>query len=220
MTQLFDAISLRELDKIILADWTDGDVYPKMIQYLQDKDIKTVVDIGASSGGTAYLLLSFLKPQVIYCFEPDGDNFVLLQKNLGMFNHIYVINKAIYYGKETVKVNGVGDDNFLGYMIADIDKEHSDFWDTLITYPDKTFECIELEYYVCSADLIKIDVEGSEYNIIENSIVVQSARYILLETHNHGREYIEAYLSQHLPEHKIIFTQGIGIHLGFLLEKV
>ncbi len=212
-----DSFKLRELDKIISADWTEGAIYPQMAAYLAGKDIKSVVDIGASSGTISYYMRRIIQPQHITCFEPDTENFELLQHNLGVFDNVTLVNKAVFYGKTLVGVNGTGDNNFLGYMVADIDREHTEFWDALHPYPDKVFECVELETYVDSADLIKMDVEGSEYNIIENSSVVQNARFLLLETHNHGREYVEQYLATHL-RHKVIFTQGIGVHLGFLLE--
>ena len=213
-----DSFTLRELDKIIADDWFNGDVYPKAIEYLRDKNIKTAVDIGASSGSISYFILSLIEPETLICFEPDADNFALLESNMRPYNNVQVINKAIFYGKDTVSVNGTGDNNFLGYMIADIHTDHTDFWEKLHPYEGKVFECVELEAYTNGVDLIKMDVEGSEYNIIENSLAVYNSRYILLETHNHGMEYVVEYIKEHL-QHRIVFSQGVGIHLGFLLEK-
>lgn len=214
-----DHFITRPLDIIIADDWFTGEVYPKAMEYLRDKGIKTIVDIGASSGTISYFMLA-LQPEMLFAFEPDTDNFALLENNMRPYNNVQIINKAIFYGKDTVAVNGTGDNNFLGYMIADIAQEHTDFWQQLHPYEGKLFHCAELEDYMenDSADLIKIDVEGSEYNIIEHSLVVYNSRYILLETHNHGIDYVLDYIAEHL-QHRIVFSQGIGIHLGFLLEK-
>jgi hypothetical protein len=86
-------------------------------------------------------------------------------------------------------------------------------------YADKVFRLAELETFVNPADLIKIDVEGSEYNIIENSWTVKHAKWLLLETHNHELEYVINFINKNLPNHKIIFNWGSGIHQGFLLER-
>lgn len=211
-----DFFTTRTIDQPVIDDWFGGGMYAHIKEYVKEVDI--CVDVGAAIGVASYYMLIYFKPKQLICFEPDNANFMLLEQNLYPFENATLINRAVFYGKETVGVYGTGDGSSLGYMVADIDPEHSSNWPMLYPYVDKIFLCTELEKHIRGADLIKIDVEGSEYNIIEHSPLVQNCRYLLLETHNHERPYVEDYLRSHLPRHRTIYTQGADIHFGFLLE--
>lgn len=210
---------LRWVDQQVWDDWFTGEMYTKAAEYLKDKNIEFCADIGAGVGVSAWWMLQKFPNCYVTCFEPNAENFILLFDRF-YDEQIIPVPYGIYYGRDWSKVQQIGDNNPLGGM-AEIAKEHSQYFSTSLRYyPDKLFYFMTLEEFVNFYDLIKIDTEGSEYNIIENSPTVQNCRYILLETHNHDRAYIENYLSINLPQHRIVLTQGHGIHLGFLLEKI
>lgn len=213
---------LRWVDQQVWDDWFTGEMYTKATKYIR-KDIKFAADIGAGVGVTTWWMLqNFPNLYHIDCFEPNPENFIRLHDEYLLNDAVNIYPYGVYYGKSWSKVLQVGDNNPLGGITADVNTaEHFSCWnDALRYYPDKIFHYVELESFTVKPDLIKIDIEGSEYNLIENSRYVQTCPYILLETHNHDRAYIENYLSINLPQHRIVLTQGHGIHLGFLLEKI
>jgi FkbM family methyltransferase len=210
----------RVIDRLIWEEWYTGQAYKDVGDYLKGLEIYICVDIGAAIGVATSWMLDFLSPDIVFSFEPDKDNYLYLSENFKDNPKVVLNNVGIFYGATESSVVGVGDSNPLGLMSSAIGSEHSDFWkNSLYVYMDKTFKLAELERFVNPADLIKIDVEGSEYNIIENSWTVKHAKWILLETHNHDMEYVINFLSKNLPEHKIMLNWGSGIHLGFLLER-
>jgi hypothetical protein len=78
-------------------------------------------------------------------------------------------NYGIFYGVKESKVQGIGDNNDGGYMVSEIKEEFKEeYWgDRIETYDGKLFKLETLEYFLESpADLVKIDVEASEYNIL------------------------------------------------------
>lgn len=210
-------MDLRPIDKIIWDAWNTTDFYTKVKEYFSNKKIHVVLDLGAGVGVATQFFQKYLSPDLIICFEPDIDNFEMLSNNFNESN-IFKYNYGIFYGATECTVNGVGDNSPLGYMLSVIDKEHYENW-SVSSYPEKIFHLKELEEFCQIADVIKIDVEGSEYNIIENSSCVQNSKWLLLETHNHMQDYIHEYIKQRLPNHVLIFEEGGGIHQSYLLER-
>ena len=51
-------------------------------------------------------------------------------------------------------------------------------------------------------DFVKIDVEGCEYNIIENSSYLKTVKFIEIEFHNYDIN-ISDFIRKNLPSHKI-----------------
>ena len=51
-------------------------------------------------------------------------------------------------------------------------------------------------------DLIKIDIEGAEYNVIENSTIVKQAKYLYIEWHMRTNLEIERFIFDHLSNYK------------------
>jgi hypothetical protein len=135
------------------------------------------------------------------------------------------INKAIFYGATIVGVVGVGDNSQGGYMIEEVDVEHKEMYPTLYTYPNKKFECIKLEDIDNPIfDIVKIDVEGSEYNIIENSSMIKESRYLIIEWHNHVRSYLDPFINTYLKNFKPLILTNSGFENDYnhfsLFERI
>lgn len=95
---------------------------------------------------------------------------------------------------------------------------------------------LELEENMENVDLIKFDIEGSEYNVIENSKLLKHIKYIIIEFHPFGmkeqeviknlpqpgqfgraeylKKFTDSFIKKHLPNHKII----VGDEVQYLLE--
>jgi len=212
----------RGIDRIILEHFYHDSFYIEIKNTLQNAGIKTIVDIGASSGLSALYFLQIPSVEKIHCFEPDPINYEMLLCNLkDKIGFIEPHNVGIYYGLSEAKAFGIGDENPLGYTVEDIWKEHplGDCFPR--EYPNKVFKLIELESIVnFPVDLIKLDCEGSEYNIIENSKILYEARFLMLAFHNHTEGYIDTFIQKHLPTYKVHNFEGAQVHFEGLFEKV
>jgi len=175
-------------------------------------DIKTIVDIGANVGVFTNICLErFSNVESILCFEPFYVNYNILKYNI-KDPRVFLFNCGIFYGMSIGKVYYVQNDRNPGGGIFDgVSLDHLYPHTNCISEYDHQFEMISLEKCYESAgtiaaypDLIKIDVEGSEYNIIENSLIVRNTKFLIIEFHGHKRDFLENYLASNLPNHKCI----------------
>jgi hypothetical protein len=91
-------------------------------------------------------------------------------------------------------------------MVSEISKEFKDeVWgDKIETYDGKIFKLETLEYFLDSpADLVKLDVEASEYNILENSELIKKSKVIFVEWHNKPISFVEEFIKQNLSMYEI-----------------
>jgi FkbM family methyltransferase len=164
-------------------------------------ELNIVLDIG-SNYGEFINLLDNKKIGELHYFEPDIDNFSKCSELMSMFDFTHGHNYGIFYGVKESKVQGVGDNNDGGYMISEIDNEFKDeIWgDKIVTYDGKVFKLETLEYFLHHpADLVKLDVEASEYNILENSELIKKSKYLFVEWHNKPMSFVHSFIEKNLP---------------------
>jgi len=193
-------------------------IFPSYLELINSSTvIDTVFDLGCNVGAFINLTKKYIPSvQKIICFEPDIDNFNYIKDQ--NYSNVKLHNIGIYYGAEESFVNGVGDNNIGGYMVSAIEKEHIENWGSMVhQYDAKVFKLKTLEEFTKneSLDLIKIDVEASEYNILDNSTDLQKFKWIILECHNHNFDYYINYVKKALPTHEIVANTNDH----FLLKK-
>lgn len=96
-------------------------------------------------------------------------------------------------------------------MIKEVEYKHKEMYPIVCEYSGKKFECVEFESLgIGAVDLTKIDVEGSEYNILENSNKIKESRYLVIEWHNHVRNFLDTFIQDNLKQYKtiILTTEG------------
>jgi FkbM family methyltransferase len=194
-------------------------IHKKYLEYVfKNGDIKVIYDIGANVGATCNIFMDYINKynnniQKIYLFEPDIDNYTFLKKTTEKFGDIVSsYNLGIFYGFKEKKVflpkinneiyNSVG-----GYSIAD-DSSVREYIETNKTFSLTTLE----ELNILEPDFIKMDIEGAEKNLIENSTIIKKAKYILLEWQD--IEDFNIIKNKYLNDYNIIFTDG-----DILLER-
>jgi FkbM family methyltransferase len=161
----------------------------ELIEFFYDQigEDYNIIDIGAQSGSFT-LMSKFLPKTNWYSFEPDPLNFKLLKDNVegNDIKNVNIYNKAIgkNIGESFLNIcinhrglNTMGND-LKRFSINDCDKIEIEV-DTL----DNIFENTRV-------DLIKIDTEGSEYDILlgAKNILKKYKPKILLEYHNQNLE--------------------------------
>ena len=166
------------IDKILFEDVYIKNEY--QIGELKETDV--VIDIGAHRGYFSKLCLDNGSKNVI-CFEPEKENYNFLQKNLQEYSGVKYFNLAIhgpdtkeidlysYYTKYNTGLNSA-------YKLKDYDYKE---------YEIQKVKCISLDDILNKLEkvrLIKIDTEGSEFEIIMNSRLLNKVDEIVGEFHN------------------------------------
>lgn len=130
----------------------------------------TVIDIGANIGVFAIYAATRSKDVNVLAFEPFPDNADWLRKNVSQSRlpNIKVYQQAVAGVTEERKLQM--SDSWMKHALSETDKEVADF-------PEKNgqsikVQCVEFDNVlkdVPKCDLLKIDCEGSEYEILYSS---------------------------------------------------
>jgi FkbM family methyltransferase len=148
----------------------NGDLeYPKVL--FKNMINPTILDIGANIGSFSVYASHILSGTraTIYALEPSVKNFDILEKNIklnDLGNNIKASRLALY-GKD-------------GRSLLDIDRDYDAFYvidNNLATASKKTeeVELMKLETFcsqnnIANIDLLKMDIEGGEYDVFYNSM--------------------------------------------------
>lgn len=209
----------RPIDQMVYKEFRDYPFWNKTLSFLNNVSIQTILDIGASSGVATLMFLELPQVKRIHCFEPDEVNFGLLYENVKAYEQVLVYNFGIYYGATESGVVGIGDNSPLGYMLELETKEH-DFPTGTVRYEGKKFKLTTIEYVIpAPVDLIKLDVEGSEYNIIENSTLLKQTRYLIISFHNHPEDYVKKFIAGNLQRYNTVLFASKDTYSDVLLER-
>lgn len=134
----------------------------RVYDILEIKNPKTVLDIGASLGlWTKYILHN--GAEKVYCFEPNKRAISHLRKTLENDKNITIIEKAVYKERGELQFY-IDDSNSITSSLYSIDGHHPSYNVTAITLEDAINLTGEQKI-----DLIKIDIEGAEFDIIKNT---------------------------------------------------
>lgn len=142
------------------------------------KDCDIIIDIGAHVGFFALYASQYCRSGRIFCFEPIKESFDLLVENIKMNNltNVNCSNKAVYAQNKNVRVylsNDQAAHSIYGNGDKYIDVNAMTLSDILNTNNIKT------------CDLLKMDCEGSEYEIFQSTSdeYINRIQKICLEYH-------------------------------------
>jgi FkbM family methyltransferase len=164
--------------KVIDETWNEN-VY--RIHEYQFKDNAVFLDIGANIGSVSLYVDNFNKVRdednkiKVYSVEPEPNNLLLLKENIknNPTENITVINNAIWHEQKTVLITNKGGNSSI------IDETNDESVEVLaITIQD----FIDL-YGIDEIDVVKIDIEGAEFDLIINTPpeTLAKIKYITLE---------------------------------------
>jgi len=177
----FKVLNLNSNLGTILEVWRDN-VYAATLE-LKGKKGLVIVDIGANIGAfTIFALRKFNNPK-IFAYEPETNNFTLLCKTLNLNNgedFVKVFKKAVYGRVGVINLSLAGESS--GKNSVEIDQGLGQFEKVECTTLASVIEDNKISF----CDLLKIDCEGSEYEILFNSPteVLEKVGMIILEWHN------------------------------------
>jgi hypothetical protein len=164
--------------KVIDETWNEN-VY--RIHEYQFKDNAVFLDIGANIGSVSLYVDNFNKVRdednkiKVYSVEPEPNNLLLLKENIknNPTENITVINNAIWHEQKTVLITNKGGNSSI------IDERNDESVEVLaITIQD----FIDL-YGIDEIDVVKIDIEGAEFDLMINTPpeTLAKIKYITLE---------------------------------------
>lgn len=157
------------LENGVLDDWESL----KKVGELLSKN-STILDIGANVGMLSMLFAKQLVPNGnVYAYEPDSENLKQLNKNLSLnnFSNVHVVvcalqndsskDETTFYIRRAV--DGHGHENRGLSSLKNIKK----FTKQSVVVPVSTIDKEVARLNLTSLDLIKIDVEGAEYLVLQ-----------------------------------------------------
>lgn len=155
--------------------------FPKKL--LQNEAL-TVIDIGANVGFFSFFMQFRYPGAQIYAFEPMPFNFNVLQKYVkeSRFKTLFPVNKAVAGTTGKLLLHYAGDHAYttMASTFKNQRKVHS------LDVEAVSLEQIFSDYGLQTVDLLKMDCEGSEYDILYKTPVAlfQKINALCIETHN------------------------------------
>jgi FkbM family methyltransferase len=197
------------------TEFENSKYYMSVLEFLKERKIENMIDIGGCAGETSIILLENI-PTLKKCIilEPIQENFMYISNRIDNLTTI-VINKAVYYGSDSIKLER--DKNSVGAWSISFINDNSLNFETI------TIEEIS-DLIDSSIDFVKIDIEGAEVNLIENSNIIHEIKYIEIEFHRDlilSSKWIP-YVEKWLPNHTIVFGGQDGRNQdgsAFLIRK-
>lgn len=129
------------------------------------------LDIGANVGSFTLLAKGYPNTQFI-SFEPVKKTFNILKQNIELndITNVILVNKGLSNIKQTLKIH-IPSHSLGGSSVIKPSEEHT----------EETCEFDILDDYIdFHVDLIKIDVEGHEYNVLEGGLNLIKKHHPLL----------------------------------------
>ena len=139
-------------------------------------DDGVILDFGSNVGYTMIHFAHNHPKARIFGFEMDHDNFQLAEKNLEKLNNrCKIYHAAVWYKDEQIKYDG---EEAWGFKITNNDKITNK---TVTAYtPDSIIKMLNVE----KIDYLKMDIEGAEKIVLENSSNwINKVKSIKVEVH-------------------------------------
>lgn len=226
MTQIKEITFNSKTIKVELQSDADDSVFHEIFidreyRYLEDhikKAKNCILDLGGHKG---YFTIygRCLNPQVpIYTFEPEERNFQELKKNLKR-NHIenVVVKQLAVAGTSGNTTLFVGEDSHNQSLIPFDNAEKQRAQSTTL---EEIFEKLE-KRGLSRCEVMKMDVEGSEFEIIEAtpSEILKKVNSIYIEYHKYLPEFNELKIKSFLESVGFrvkVFPSSLDRRMGFI----
>jgi len=175
-------IRAKSYDKFIVQEIYTGS-YDIALKELPKSPV--VIDAGAHIGVFATKVVKDYPLIDLFCVEPITENLKLLRKNLddnNLSNSVTIIN-GLLSKEEGIKTIYGRKEHSAGFNL---------YMPTEVKYKVRsyTLESLMLEHKITHCDLIKLDIEGGEYEVLNNtpSHVFQRIKSIIMEYHPFPKE--------------------------------
>ena len=158
--------------------------YPSI--YFPKTESPIIIDLGANIGETAiFIYKKLLKNNpTIYAIEPNSNNYKYLEKNIKINNIKNILPFKLAITKKTGhSYLNFNNNNYDGGFVDGVRNKKLSQNEKILTM---TLEYFCKKYKISQIDLVKIDIEGSEYEVFEQSLnyIKKHVKSIFVELHN------------------------------------
>lgn len=136
---------------------------------------RVIFDVGANLGLASIYFACIYPDADIYAFEPSEQNFRILERNTAAFPRVHVYNQAVYSSCGRMKL--FCDPTHGGFNSFISQQDHFEDVETI------TIDAFARENGINRIDVLKIDVEGAEYEVLESCQMLARTGYIVGELH-------------------------------------
>jgi FkbM family methyltransferase len=164
--------------KVINETWEEN------VYRIHDGDFnesKIFVDVGANIGSVSLFVDNFNKNREddnkikVFAIEPEPNNLALLKENVvnNFAEQVTIINNAIWYEEKLVSISNKGGNS----NILNLEDEEKSVASAI------TIEKLFFLYNIEEVDVMKIDIEGAEFDLIVNtpSEILSKIKKLVLE---------------------------------------
>jgi FkbM family methyltransferase len=156
-------------------------LFEKEYNHIRTLDPKVIIDAGANIGTSAIFFAEKYPHAKIIAIEPEESNFVLLLENVKDYQNVFAVKAAVWGSpdKKTIKNRFTG---HWGYTISETSNKTES--------TGQEIDCITIKslmenYEIKSIDILKMDIEGGEKDVLENSGAwIDSVDVITVELHD------------------------------------
>lgn len=164
--------------KVIEETWTENVYRIHQWHFAKNKNA-VFVDIGANVGSVSLFVDNFNKDRKrkirVFAIEPEPHNLILLQKNIedNPVENVIVINKAIWHENKEVLITNRGGNSSI-FEIEGVGQTK---------IQAITLEKLFKENNIKRVEVMKIDIEGAEFDLIINAPekILAKINYLVLE---------------------------------------
>lgn len=168
-----------------------SEIFTKKIYHLDQLSALSkpvIIDIGAHIGLASLYFLMQNSNAIIYAYEPNPSAFQILEHN----TNINSLQSQIFISPKAISSKGGKLDLYIDKSVEEknwssVSSILKDGWQSKIEMNSIEVDSISLDQAIkdCykAPDIVKIDVEGAEYKILEESMLVNKAKYLIVELH-------------------------------------
>lgn len=170
------------------------------------KPPRVIVDAGANVGYSAIYFAQRYPQANIYAVEPEPANFRLLQKNTSSYRNIIPIEAALWNSNGPVQLFDRGTGSW-GFAVLD-----------RLPLPETsrsevngiTMESLMTKHSISYIDILKIDIEGSEKEVFENSHAwLARVGNIMAELHERIKPGCEAAFAEATADFDVVTSRAM-----------
>ena len=176
------------------------------IPNLQCQQGDIMVDVGAHIGVISIMYAKLYPELTIYAFEPNPESYKAMVKNLEMnsIRNVIPINKAVTSDGRTVTMD-VAESLSAGGVLQDlgpIKNKPGNFFNTF-SVPSITLKSLFKAFNIKKCKILKIDCEGSEYEILQSTPkdIFEKTEYMIGEFHTNDFLESKGYFVEALLKH-------------------
>lgn len=146
---------------------------------------RVIVDAGANIGLASVWFANRFPQAKIIAIEPERGNYELLLRNVSPYPNILPLRAALWNRNEEIDLRDPGRGAW-GFITETSHSGEDSPARTLHTVRGITVDALMAEYMLDGIDLLKIDIEGAEREVFEDtSAWIGRVRSLIVELHEH-----------------------------------